>query len=221
MSRGPRVSVGDCVYHVLNRANNRTRIFHVDADYRHFEKLLQKAAEREKMRILAYTIMPNHWHLLLYPRNDGDLLAFMQWLTLTHTQQYHARTRSIGHGHLYQGRYKSFVVEDNAYLLAVLKYIERNSVRAGLTDRVENWKWGSGFRRFHHDDILISESPIDLPSDYGSWINEPDKEADIESVRLSISKSRPFGTMVWTEQMVERFGLKLTTRSRGRPRKGT
>lgn len=221
MSRGPRVSVGDCIYHVINRANNRATIFNTDADYLHFEKLLKEAAERYEMRILAYVVMPNHWHLLLYPRHDGDLLVFMQWLTLTHTQQYHARTRSIGYGHLYQGRYKSFVVEDNAYAIAVLKYVERNPVRAGLSERVEGWRWGSGFRRFQPGDSLLAPPPFDLPPGYNSWVNEPDREDDLKGVRISIGKSMPFGSISWTERTVERFGLESTTRERGRPRKGT
>src|SRR3989338_5803672 len=147
MVRVARVDVGDHVYHVLNRAVGRLTIFDVDEDYRCFVDLLREAKEMTDMRILAYALMPNHWHLLVYPRGDGDVSLFMQWLTLTHTQQYHVWKQTTGHGHIYQGRYKSLLVEKDAYLHTVIKYIERNPVRAKLVRKVEAWKWGSGYRR--------------------------------------------------------------------------
>ncbi len=110
MPRAPRVDVGDQIYHVINRANGRQTIFKTPEVYRQFEQLLKTAVEEKGMRVLAYVLMPNHWHLVLYPHNDGDLGRFMQWLTLTHTQQHRARTETIGYGQLYQGRYKSFLI---------------------------------------------------------------------------------------------------------------
>lgn len=221
MSRGPRVSAGEHVYHVINRANARAAIFRTEADYAHFMEILKGAIERTGMRVLAYEIMPNHWHLLLHPRHDGDLSIFMQWLTLTHTQQWHARTKSIGYGHLYQGRFKSFVVEQDNYLLAVLKYIERNARRAGLVSRAEEWRWGSASERLSKKNKILSELPIDLPDDYEEWINQPDKEEEIKRLRISVNRGRPFGGDEWTERMVREFGLDVTIRERGRPRKGT
>ena len=149
MPRVPRIDIGGHIYHIINRANGRKTIFHTKEDYIHFEKLLEEAKKKFNMRILAYVLMPNHWHLVLYPKHDGDLSVFMQWLTLTHTQQYHAKKKSTGHGHIYQGRYKSFLVGKDSYLLAVIKYIERNPVRAKLVKKVEQWQWGSGYRRLN------------------------------------------------------------------------
>jgi len=222
MSRAPRVDVGDQIYHIINRANARQTIFHSDDDYRHFELLLNEACERTHMRLLAYVIMPNHWHLVVYPRKDGDLSLFMQWLTLTHTQQHHAKKKRIGYGHLYQGRYKSFLVEKDNYLFAVIKYIERNPVRAKITKTVEGWKWGSGYRRLDgtvQERAILSEPLLDLPARYRQWVNQPDKEDELEIVRESVNKGKPFGPMKWTERMVERFKLELTTRLPGRPKK--
>lgn len=79
------------------------------------------------MRLPAYCMMSNHRHLVLWPRHDGDLSRFMGWLTLPHTQRRHAHHRTVGHGHLYQGRYKSFVVEQNEHFLTVCRYVERNT----------------------------------------------------------------------------------------------
>ena len=85
MGRAPRVDIGNEIYHVLNRANNRMTIFEKDKDYEAFESILKEAKDRYLMRILSFCLMPNHWHFILYPRNDGDLNKFMHWLTLTHT----------------------------------------------------------------------------------------------------------------------------------------
>lgn len=221
MGRAPRVDIGNQVYHIVNRANSRKTIFSNPDEYRHFEMLLKAATDRFNMRLLGYTLMPNHWHLLLYPRGSGDVSLFMQWLTLTHTQQYHAWKHTTGHGHIYQGRYKSFLVEQDTYLLAALKYIERNPVRAKLVQKVEAWKWGSGYRRINgtaKEQSLLAEVPIDLPRNYRAWVNEPDKAADVTEIRISVAKSKPFGTMKWIERMVERFGLQGTLRGRGRPK---
>src|SRR3989344_9525362 len=111
MGRPPRVAIGNVVYHVINRANSRMLIFKKDGDYQAFEQILEEAKEKYPMRILAYCLMPNHWHLVLYPTSDEDLPRFMRWITLTHTQRWHARYNNIGYGHLYQGRYKSFPVQ--------------------------------------------------------------------------------------------------------------
>ena len=91
------------------------------------------------MRILACCLMPNHWHLVLYPRADGDLSQFLRRLTLTHTQRYHARTRTVGYGHVYQGRYKSLLVESDLHFLSLVRYVERNAKRAGLVKKAEVW----------------------------------------------------------------------------------
>ena len=103
MGRPLRAATGGMVYHVLNRANARLPIFDDDGDYEAFFKILGQACERIEMRILAWCLMPNHWHLVLWPHHDGDLSRFLGWLTLTHTQRWHAQRQSAGSGHLYQG----------------------------------------------------------------------------------------------------------------------
>ena len=103
MGRALRTVAGGLVYHVLNRANARMRIFDKPKDYEAFERIVVEAVGRVKMRLLAYCVLPNHWHMVLWPREDGDLSAFVGWLTLTHTQRWHAHRHSVGSGHVYQG----------------------------------------------------------------------------------------------------------------------
>jgi len=119
MPRPPRTDIADITYHVINRANARVQIFDTPEDYVVFENALCEARERTEMRIYAYCVMPNHWHLILQPRNDGDLSLFMKWLTLTHTKRWHSDHSTTGTGHLYQGRYKSFPVQSDEYFLTV------------------------------------------------------------------------------------------------------
>ena len=115
MPRVARVAVGDMLYHVINRANNKARIFDSDNDYKHFESLLQEGKELIDMRLVAYCIMPNHWHLVLYPKKNTDMGEFMRWITTTHVRQRRVQTNSVGYGHLYQGTYKSFPIETDQY----------------------------------------------------------------------------------------------------------
>ncbi len=199
MARQPRIDVGDYVYHVINRANGRRRIFDDNIDYQDFEYLLNEARETFDTRILAYIIMPNHWHLLLYPRNDGDLSKVMKWLGTSHAARHHARKRTTGTGHLYQGRYKSFLVQDDTHLLTVLKYIERNAVRAKLAHTAEKWKWGSAYRRLKGtkaQKALLAESPVDLPRNYRTWVNTPEPAEELDAVRESITKGAPYGDVL-------------------------
>lgn len=221
MGRAPRVDIQNFAYHILNRANNRVTIFSKPDEYQHFEDILEEAVKRYNMRLLAYVLMPNHWHLILYPRGDGDISLFMQWLTLTHTQQCHAWKKTIGHGHIYQGRYKSFLIEKDEYLWTAIKYVERNPVRSKLVKKVEAWRWGSGYRRLNgtkKERTLIADLPIDLPRNYRAWINTSDKPDDLSAIRASAEKGKPFGTIKWMERMVERFKLHSTLRSPGRPK---
>jgi putative transposase len=114
---------------VLNRAAGRQKIFSRAADYLAFEKALGETHARLPVPVLTYVLMPNHFHLALLPRHDGDLSEFMRLLTVTHTQRWHAAHHTAGTGPLYQGRFKSFPIERDEHLLTVLRYIERNPVR--------------------------------------------------------------------------------------------
>ncbi len=221
MPRTARVDVGGEVYHVINRANGRAMIFSEPQHYKLFENLLRETKELVDMRILGYVLMPNHWHLVLHPKNDGDLGTFMHRLTNAHTRKVHAATNTNGSGHLYQGRYKSFLVDTDSYLLTLIKYVERNPVRARLAKQCENWQWGSAWRRINgtkEQVKLLDPGPTPFPRGYRSWINSPDKEDDLTAIRASIRKAIPYGSSTWVEKMVIKHDLASTLREPGRPR---
>lgn len=222
MPRLARVDIGGEIYHVINRANGRLQIFNSAEEYRLFERLMLEAKELIDMRILAYVIMPNHWHLVLYPRNGKDMSVFMHHLTNTHTRNVHTRTNTVGSGYLYQGRYKSFLVDTDNYFLNLVKYVERNPIRAQLVVRCEHWQWGSAWRRIHRKEKcekLLDPSPVLLPQNYREWINEPEQEDTLKCIRRSVNKGVPYGRDRWVDTMVATHHLGSTVRSVGRPRK--
>jgi len=197
MGRVRRVDVGGMVYHGWNRANFRSRLFQTEAHYEDFLALVEESLDSVAMRLLAYCLMPNHWHLVLYPRADGDLAKFMQRITLTHTQRYHARTRTAGCGHIYQGRYKSLPVETGQHFLTLVRYVERNAQRAGLVKRAEDWPWSSVHTRLYGKEKqkqLLRRWPVAGPKDYVAWLNHPQVKEEIEDIRYARKRSRPYGS---------------------------
>lgn len=218
MSRAPRSAVGNMVYHVLNRANGRQKIFQRRSDYQAFEKILGEAKEKQRMRIVAYCLMPNHWHLVVYPYDDDDLPRFMRWVTLTHTQRWHAAHKTTGYGHLYQGRYKSFPVQKDEHFLQLVRYVERNGLRAKLAKKAQDWPWSSLHKRVYgkeEDKEILSSWPVDPDDNYVGWVNKPQPKEELEVIRYAITRGRPYGGDGWVSQTVERLGLETTTRQRG------
>ena len=226
MARIPRRAVGDEIYHIINRANGREQIFQKEKDYEAFEKILFEAKERCPMRILSFCIMPNHWHFVLYPKKGEDLSNFMRWVTHTHTQRYHAHYNSIGYGHVYQGRFKSFPIEKDNHFLQVCRYVERNPLRAGLVQKAEDWRWSSLWVQERGTDkqkSLLFPWPVEKPNAYLEWVNtlQKDEEEKLEKIRHSIKRGSPLGRDNWIKMIAEKLGLISTLKPRGRPKKGT
>lgn len=221
MGRPKRASRGGIVYHVLNRANARMSIFDKDEDFEAFERILEEAVQRFDIRLLAYQLMPNHWHQVLWPKKDGDLSRYVGWLTLTHTQRWHAHRNSTGSGHVYQGRFKSFPVQDDEHFLTVCRYVERNALRAGMVNRAEAWRWGSLWRYVRGSAVqraILSAWPIRRSPGWVDHVNTPQTEAELSAIGRSIGRGCPFGDDAWTKKTVRRLGLEITLRPRGRPK---
>ena len=223
MGRPLRAAAGGIIYHVLNRANGRQVMFDKPQDYQVWENVLMEAKIQVPVRILAYCVMPNHWHLVLWPRNDGDLSRFMAWLTLTHTQRWHAQHQSVGSGHLYQGRFKSFPVQSDEHFLTVCRYVERNALRAKLVKRAENWQWSSLWRRTQgpKQSQWLTDWPVARPRQWVKWTNDPQTETELEAIRQCVQRGRPLGKDSWVQGMTRRLNLESTLRPRGRPKKNS
>lgn len=222
MGRPKRAADGGVVYHVLNRGNARRTIFEKDGDYEAFERILEEAVERYGTHLLAWCLMPNHWHLVVKPHEDGELSRFVGWFTLTHTQRRHAHYHSTGSGHLYQGRFKAFPVQEEHYFLTVCRYVERNALRANLVERAEEWHWSSLWR-WHQGSSAQKQLPAPWPvprsPGWLNFVNAPQTGAELTEIRRSVARGCPYGEERWSMRMVKRLGLESTLRPLGRPKK--
>ena len=214
----PRCGTAGLVFHVLNRAVRRARLFDHGADYAAFLLVFRQAQARIPLRILAYCIMPNHFHMVVWPTTDSELSAFMQWLTSTHSKRWHLHNQTRGTGSVYQGRFKSFPVQTDAHFLAVCRYVEQNPLRAGLVGRAEDWAWSSLWDRCKdYKRVRLEEWPILRPPDWLESVNRVDTGA-MTRIRRSVLRSRPYGEATWTQQTAKRLGLKSTLGPIGRPK---
>ncbi|MGE3639803.1 MAG: transposase [Pirellulales bacterium] len=219
MPRPPRADEAGGLYHALNRANGRATIFRKQADFAAFERILAEGLERYAVQLFAYQLMPNHWHIVLRPEQDGQMSQFVRWVTATHTMRYHAHYQTSGQGHVYQGRFKSFPVQEDEHFLALARYVERNALRAGLVERAEDWRWGSLARWLEPTEpTLLSPWPIPRLPRWTERVNVPLTERELRDIRHSVQRGRPFGTGRWLDRCVERLQLASTLRPRGRPR---
>ena len=220
MSRPTRASAGNVCYHVLNRGNARGTVFHKDGDYLAFLKLLKEASDRISMRLLSFCLMPNHFHLVLWPRNDGDLSRWMQWLTTSHVRRYHRHYDSSGH--VWQGRFKSFPVQSDQHLLTVMRYVERNPVRAKYIPvrKAQNWKWSSlGTPPADAICPKLHNGPVKRRENWLDWVNQPLTNDERKAMERCIARGQPYGEEKWQKQIAKKLGIESTLRPRGRPKK--
>ena len=218
MARPHRNTPGGYCYHVLSRGNARQQVFHKAGDYEAFVRLFDVAHEVVPMRLLAYCLMPNHFHLVLWPRGDGDLSRWMQWLLTTHVRRYHKNHATTGH--VWQGRFKAFPIQENTHLLTVLRYVERNPLRAGLASDVTSWPYTSlatwnGSER----PAWYAAGPVPRGKDWPRYVAQPQTDVELVALRRSVERGVPYGGETWQRRTIAALGLEATLRPRGRPKK--
>jgi putative transposase len=185
-------------------------LFQKDGDYQAFERVLAEALQRHPIRLLGYCLMPNHWHLVLWPDRP------MRW---------HTHYATMGTGHLYQGRFKSFPVAEDDHLYRLLRYVERNALRANLVARAEAWLWSSLWRRQNPEarppSIALADWPVAMPKNWLGYVNGAETEAELEALRRCVCRGAPYGTPAWQQQTARQLRIEYTLRPRGRPKKTT
>ncbi len=220
MPRTNRASVGGVCYHVINRGNARATVFRKERDYEAFVELIASACQRLPMRVPGYCLMPNHFHLVLWPRHDGDLSRWMQWLMTSHVRRYHAHHHSSGH--VWQGRFKAFPIQQDAHMISVLRYVERNPLRAGLVDRAQDWAWSSlrwqGQRARKNAPEFLSDGPVARGPNWCQTVNRAMADAEVQALRTSVNRGTPWGDPKWQKRTAAKLGLESSLRPRGRPR---
>ena len=210
--------MGGVCYHVLNRGNARDDVFHKDGDFGAFIDLIAAANDRLPMRLLSYCLLTNHFHLVLWPHEDGDLSRWMQWLLTSHVRRYHRHYRSSGH--VWQGRFKAFPVQQDDHLLTLLRYVERNPLRANLVKRAEKWQWSSlAWRVAGTRPAMLADWPLPCPRNWIERVNKPQTKAEEDALQRAIDRGQPYGEDAWVKRTAKRLGLESTLRPRGRPPK--
>ena len=225
MPRPLRSIAPGLIYHVINRGNNRQQIFFDDADFVAFLKAMSDLRERKPFELYGYCLMSNHFHLLLRPLQD-DISRVVQSLLVSHTQRYHKFRRSSGH--VWQGRFKSPVIQDDDHLLTVLRYIEANPLRAKMVRRAGDYAWSSFAAHGLGDrnEFLSECQPYLEQSEYpkvrqrrwSAYVHQTPTEEEVAAIRRSVERSLPYGDRPWVERLSAKLGLDLTIRPRGRPR---
>lgn len=198
------------------------QLFSKPADYEAFERVLAETLAKLPLAICGYCLMPNHWHFVVRPAAAGDLGRFFQRLTVTHATRWQRNRRRVGYGHVYQGRFKSFAVEEDKHFYQLMRYVERNPYRAKLVADVCDWRWSSLWIRgagTAEQRAMLASWPVPCPRNWGELVREPQNEAELAALRHSLVRGAPFGSPHWTQDTAERLGLESTLRSRGRPRK--
>ncbi|MBI4686037.1 MAG: transposase [Nitrospirae bacterium] len=217
----PRIvrGLGDnIVYHVINRGNGKQKVFHTEKDYGAFMELVKEAKERHSVKLYGYCLMPNHFHMAVEPDKGENLSRWMQWLMTSHVRRYHRYYNSSGH--VWQGRYKSFMIQEDSHLLMVLRYIEGNPVRAKIVQGAREWQWSShGETSGMKERLLTDEVPIELPEKWTLYVDKPFEESELDCLHKSVNRQTPFGDSTWQVKICKKFGLESTLRRRGRPKK--
>jgi putative transposase len=222
MPRRPRVAPGGVIYHVLNRSVGRMRMFTRPKDFEAFMRVLAEAHERFPIRILSFCVMPSHWHFVVWPRDDKQLTSFFRWLAHTHAMRWRTSRNTVGYGHLYQGRFKSFPIQSDGHLLTACRYVERNALAGGLVKRSRDWQWSSLWVRTNGTEpqkAMLSPWPMARPDDWAARIDEALTQKELERIKLSIERSQPLGNDTWVSRMAVRLHLEHTLRREGRPSK--
>jgi putative transposase len=218
MPRTARASIGGHFYHVINRGNARNTVFHNHNDYQDFIRLLGNACERLPLDVLAFCLMPNHFHLVLHPYQDGDLSRWMQWLMTSHVRRHHRRYGTDGR--IWQGRFKAFPIQKDNHLITVVRYVERNALRSNLVKRAENWLWGSLYYRVNGGICtFLAPMPIALTDEWTAFVNRAESAGELETLRQSVNRGAPFGTSHWKIRIAGQLQLESSLRPRGRPYK--
>ena len=213
MPRTSRATVAGYCYHLINRGNNRAQRFNDLADYREFLWLMAEASDRIPMPVLGACLMPNHVHLLVQPMADNDLARWTHWLFGAYSRRFHKRYGTTGRA--WENRYRAFAIQGDMHFLTVLRYVERNAVRANLVTRAENWQWGSlCWRGCRSPPIALAASPVALPSDWVSVVNEPHTEQELAAIRNSVNRQCPFGSPEWAAKTGKALGLEYTLAGR-------
>jgi putative transposase len=213
MPRRLRHTLQGAAFHVMNRAVRRTVLFKTKADYRAFVAVTCESLARFRIRVIAYCVMPNHWHFVVICDRIEDLSRWMHWLCGTHANRWNGAHGARGRGAVYQGRFKAVPVQKNSSLIRVCRYVERNALRKGLVSEAQRWSWSSLAAECKNcDRIPVESRPIPRPTNWIEFVNNPETESEVTAMRQALLRNQPIGDRAWSEAVAPFVGLSLRAR---------
>lgn len=218
MPRRLRFSLQGTAFHVMNRAVRRTVLFKVERDYDAFLEIVREGLSEHNIKIIAYEVMPNHWHFVITCDRIEEVSRWLHWVTATHAIRWNLARGWRGSGAVYQGRFKAVPIQRETSLVRVCRYVERNALRKGLVNAAEHWKWGSLYATCENcHPIPLSRWPILRPANWVEFVNKPESAAELDALRNTIRRNQPIGDRDWQEAIAPFIGLSM--RPAGRPKK--
>tara|TARA_R110000772_G_scaffold191168_3_gene302099 strand:- start:2033 stop:2692 length:660 start_codon:yes stop_codon:yes gene_type:complete len=217
MARLARVVAPGLPHHLTQRGNRRQQTFFSDDDYRAYLGLMAEWCGVEGVEVWAYCLMPNHVHLIVVPPTEAALRRAVGEAHRRYTRR--VNFREGWRGHLWQGRFASFPM-DETYLLAAARYVELNPVRARLCRQPEDWPWSSaGAHLAGRNDGLCAVTPLlDLAPDWPAFLADGLTEGAADALRKCERTGRPLGGEAFIERLEAVLGRDLKPRKRGRPK---
>ena len=188
MPRPLRFLPAGCVSHVVNRGNDKRLLFERAQDFEEFLGLVLWTKARCPVEIVAYCLMGNHWHFVLWQTSDQQISTFLHLLTTTHAKSWRRRTGTVGLGHVYQDRFRSSCIFTERYYLNAIRYVEQNPLRANLVNASSQWRWSSLAERLGEPWNILDKGPTPLPVDWAKLVDETIPEEAIEEIRKSLRK---------------------------------
>jgi len=219
MARIARAVVPGLPHHVIQRGNRRMKTFFGDADYALYLNLMAASCRRLGVAVWAYCLMPNHAHLIVVPGSEEALRRAIGDAHRRYSRR--VNLRKGWRGHLWQGRFASYVM-DEKYLLTAARYVEQNPVRAGLAKRAWDWRWSSArAHRWGKDDALVNVKPLrDLVGDWKDFLRVAPTEGEVEALRRHERTGRPLGAAGFLDQVESMLNRVLRPRKPGpKPKK--
>ena len=190
MARKPRRAVTGYPHHVVNRGNDRRRLFFTDADYESFLHLMVVGKSRYPVKVYGLAIMPNHFHAIVVPEADAALSGYFRWVAGSYASELRARTNTSGYGHVFQRRFWSDAIMEQHHFFSVLRYIEANPREGRLVNRCEEWPWNSVALRMQPEHPLLDPLPVPLPRDWRTILDLPQPAKEVEAIRRALRKNR-------------------------------
>jgi len=220
MPRIARLTAPGYPHHITQRGNNRTQVFFDDDDRQEYLSLLSKYAQKYFLKIWAWCLMDNHVHLLAVPEVETSLARGIGLTNMLYTQYLNRKLRQSGR--IWQNRFFSCVVENNTYLWAVARYIERNPLKVGLAEKAEDYRWSSAKAHLTgaRDELLSQPDWLDVSmrSDYADFFRTEDNEQN-NLIRKATRTGRLFGSEYFVERLESELNRRIRVKKTGRPHK--